>query len=143
MIDHDAILTGAIAWSGEEIGLVFERARGAEEALHVAAARSRELGHDTETAMAHGMRLFAIMDFLHYHHDRLYEIGLLLPSDVGKDIISSHLLDVLATFPFTQETGETSAGGEPHLGFDADDVIVEAGRRQKADDEQEDTRGIP
>lgn len=64
MIDHHAIRTGAIAWSGEDLALVFERARGAEEALHLAAARSRELGHDTETAMAHGMRLFAITDFL-------------------------------------------------------------------------------
>ena len=141
MIDHDAIRAGMIAWSGEELALVLDRARGAEEALHVAAARSRELGHDTQTAMAHGMRLFAIMDFLHDHHQRLYEIGLLLPSDVGQDVISSHLLDVLATLPFTHETGETSPGGKPHLGFDADDVIIEAGRRQKADDEQEETGG--
>jgi hypothetical protein len=29
-------------------------------------------------------------------------------------------------------------GGKPHLGFDPDDVIIEAGRRQKLDDERED-----
>jgi hypothetical protein len=141
MIDHDAIRRGAIPWSADELALVLDKSRGAEQALHVAAARSRELGHDSQTAMAHGMRLFAIMDFLRDHHDRLYEIGLLLPSDVGQDVISGHLIDVLATFPFTRETAETVTGGRPHLGFDPDDVIIEAGRRQKAEDEQENAGG--
>lgn len=61
---------------------------------------------------------------------------------MGKDIISSHLLDVLATFPSRTRLGRPRRAGEPHLGFDADDVIVEADHRQKTDDEQEETVGI-
>jgi len=86
--------------------------------------------------MAHGMRLFAIMDFLRDHHDRLYESGLLLPRDTEADVISEHLIEVLATFPFTKPTGEKSVQGKPHLGFDPDDVIIEAGRRQKRDESE-------
>jgi hypothetical protein len=134
-IDHEAIRTGAIPWSADELDYVLQNSRGGEEALHVASARARDLGLDTGTSMAHGMRLFAIMDFLHDHHDRLYECGLLLPRDQEKDLISGHLLEVLATFPFTAPTGEKASGGRQHLGFDADDVIIEAGRRQKANDE--------
>jgi hypothetical protein len=133
-IDHEAIRTGAIPWSADELDYVLQESDGAEEALHIAAARARELGLDTGTAMAHGMRLFAILDFLHDHHHRLYECGLLLPRDTEKDLISDQLLDVLATFPFTAPTGEKSAGGKDHLGFDAYDVIIEAGRRQKVED---------
>ena len=137
-IDHDAIRKGSMPWSADELDYALEHSKGGEEALHVAAARARELGLDTGTAMAHGARLFAIMDFLHDHHDRLYECGLLLPRDQERDLISGHLLEVLATFPFTAPTRETAAGGREYLGFDADDVIIEAGRRQKREDEATD-----
>jgi hypothetical protein len=137
-IDHHAIRTGSIQWSSDELAYILERSSDIEDATHIAAARARKAGLDTTTAMAHGMRLFAIFDFLNDHHDRLYECGLLLPRDVGQDVISEHLLDVLATFPFTVDTGARTVGGAPHLGFDADDVIIEAGRRQKAEDDDDD-----
>ena len=133
-IDHEAIRKGAIPWSVEELDYVIKKSRNSEGALHIAAARARELGLDTSTSMAHGMRLFAIMDFLHDHHDRLYEIGLLLPSGVNEDVISGHLLEVLATAEFTKPTGDTSPGSGVHLGFDEDDIVIEAGRRQKLED---------
>ncbi|HEX8672237.1 MAG TPA: hypothetical protein VF710_10120 [Longimicrobium sp.] len=134
-IDHEAIRTGSIPWSADELDHVLHHARGMEEAVHIAAARARELHLDMMTAMAHGMRLFAIFDFLRDNHDRLYECGLLLPRDTDIDLISNELLEVLATFPLTVPTGDTGAGGKDHLGFDADDVIIEAGSRQKALDD--------
>jgi hypothetical protein len=130
-IDHEAIRTGSIPWSADELNHVLHQARGMDDAVHIASARARDLGLDTGTAIAHGMRLFAILDFLDDHRDRLYECGLLLPSDTEFDEISYQLLEVLATFPLTTPTGERGVNGRDHLGFDADDVIIEAGRRQQ------------
>lgn len=135
-IGREAIRNGLLPWSADELEYVLSEANGAESALHLAAARFQALGLDSVTTLAHGMRLFAVLDFLHDHHDRLYEIGLLLPRDHQLDLVSRHLLELLATSPFRSTNGRPKAGGGGDVGFDADDIIIEAGRRQKLSDQQ-------
>lgn len=107
-----------------------QHSRGAEEAVHVAAARAWDLGLDTGTAMAHGMRLFAILDFLRHHHDRLYQCGLLLPRDTAKDVISGHLLEVLAAFRSQRRQAKHQPAGDPTSASMLKPAVGRIGRRE-------------
>lgn len=93
------------------------------------ADRCREQDLDRTASLSHGMRMFEVLDFLQKHEARLLEAELMIEGEAeGESQLSSHLIEVLATMPYTRPTGKDSTGGQQYT-FDPDDVIIEAGRR--------------